>query len=359
MTHRFLIAAGGTGGHVIPALVVARELRRRGHEVIFVGAGQGLEEKLVPKEGFQLFRLPIGALKRVGWRRRVRTLVALPGAVIRALVLIHKVRPGALFSVGGYAAGPAMLAAWLAGVPIVILEPNAVAGFTNRQMGRAARKVLLQFGEAARFFPSDRVEVVGVPVRPEFFAVPPVRRAAELVILVTGGSQGSRTLNRAACESWPLFKRSGLELRWIHQSGLTDYAWVRDEFARSGFRGEVVPFMENMAQAYAEAHLVVCRAGAGTIAELAAAGRPAILVPFPYAADDHQRHNAEALVRVGAARLVLDHEMTGQRLHDEVLALASEVGRLEQMAECARKFARPDAARRAADVLESMVGQRK
>jgi UDP-N-acetylglucosamine--N-acetylmuramyl-(pentapeptide) pyrophosphoryl-undecaprenol N-acetylglucosamine transferase len=352
------MAGGGTGGHVIPLVAVARELRRRGHAPFFVGTRQGLEARLVPAEGFPIEWIEIGALKRVGPARVVRTLWQLPRSVAQVGRLLKLRRPAAVFSMGGYAAGPAMLAAWLRGIPVVLMEPNAVAGLTNRWMGRFAARALVNFAEAAAQFPGGKTELAGLPVRDEFFSIPPKSRSGVFTLLITGGSQGSRRLNLAARQSWPLFRRADFPLRLIHQCGHQEHTVLAREFAASGLEGEVVPFLEDMPRALAEADLVVCRSGAGAVSELAAAGRPAILVPFPFAADQHQLRNAEALARAGAARLVPDAELTGERLFQEVSRLASDRDALERMGRAARSLARPGAAARAADILEELAGKK-
>jgi UDP-N-acetylglucosamine--N-acetylmuramyl-(pentapeptide) pyrophosphoryl-undecaprenol N-acetylglucosamine transferase len=345
---RFLMAGGGTGGHVIPALAVARELRSRGRELFFVGTVRGLEAKLVPQEGFHLEIIEIGGLNRVGFEQRVTTLFRLPVTTLGCL----RYKPAAVFSMGGYVAGPPVMAAIARQIPVVVMEPNAIPGFTNRIIGRVVTRALVSFPETARYFPAGRTELTGLPVREEFFQIPPKPRGAVLNLLVTGGSQGSRTLNRASRQSWPLFRKAGFPVRIVHQSGPAGFEDMRAAFAQSGLEGEVVPFIMDMPAAFAAADLVVCRSGAGAVSELAAGGKPSVLVPFPFAADDHQAHNAEALDRGGAARLVRDTEMTGERLIAVVQELASASGRLETMAEAARQFARPGAARRAADILE-------
>ena len=351
----FLMAGGGTGGHVIPLLAVAQELKRRGHRPFFVGTRQGIEARLVPAEGFPIEWIEIGGLKGVGPARTLRTLSQLPGSVTRALAVLRSRRPVAVFSMGGYAAGPAMLAAKLRGIPVVLMEPNAVAGMTNRFMGRFVDRALVNFAEAAAQFPKGKTELAGLPVRGEFFAVPGNRRGDTLVILITGGSRGSRRLNLAARQSWPLFRDAHFRPRIIHQCGQEDYAELARDFAATGLEGEVIPFIADMPKCFAEADLIVCRSGAGAVSELAAAGRPAILVPFPHAADQHQLRNAEALVRAGAARLVADLDFTGERFFREVSALASEAGGLERMGLAARSLAHPGAAARAADILEEFA----
>jgi len=352
----FLMAGGGTGGHVIPALAVARELENRGHHPVFVGTHEGFEAKLVPSAGFVIEWISIGGLKGVGLMKGLRTLAALPSEVFRALGLIRRYRPAAVFSMGGYVAGPVMIAAALRGVPIVAMEPNAIPGFTNRRMARFIQTALISFPETSKFFRKGRSEVTGVPVRRAFFDLPSKPHEALLSILITGGSRGSRTLNTAARQSWQLFLESGLQVRIVHQTGaVAPHEEIAHDFARTGLEGRVTPFIHDMPAAFAEADLIVCRSGAGALAELAAAGKPAILVPFPFATDDHQRHNAEAFQTAGAARLVLDSEMTGTRLFREVRELSAAPPLLDQMAANARALARPGAAERAADILEKLI----
>lgn len=289
------MAGGGTGGHVIPALAVARELKRRGHEAFFVGTPEGLEARLVPAAGFPIEWIEIGGLKRVGLARGVRTLGQLALGTLKMELALGRSRPAAVFSMGGYVAGPVVLAAALRRIPMVLMEPNAAPGMTNRWMGRAAARVLLNFPETAPYFPKGKTEVAGLPVRAEFFALPAKRREPVLSVLITGGSRGSYTLNQAARQSWPLFREAGCPIRLILQAGREAHAGLAREFAATGLAGEVVAFIDDMPAAFAAADLVVSRSGAGAVAELAASGRGAMLVPFPFAADDHQRRNAETL----------------------------------------------------------------
>lgn len=356
--YTFLIAGGGTGGHVIPALAVARELRQRGHQAVFIGTRQGMEARLVPQAGFGMEWVEIGGLKSVGVWRRLRTLFQLPAGIAKVFWLIGRYRACAVFSMGGFVAGPVVLAALLRRLPLVVMEPNAVPGFTNRWIARAVARALISFPETSRYFPKGRTEVTGLPVRPEFSAMPAKPRGDVLTVLVTGGSRGSRTLNRAAKESWTLFESAGAAVRFVHQTGAADYAATRAAFAASGLEGEVVDFIEDMPAAFRGADLVICRSGAGAVSELAAAGKPSILVPFPFATDQHQLRNAEALASAGAARLVPDCEMNGQRLFEEVMALAGTDGALETMGRAVRSFARSGAAERAADILESLASRR-
>jgi UDP-N-acetylglucosamine--N-acetylmuramyl-(pentapeptide) pyrophosphoryl-undecaprenol N-acetylglucosamine transferase len=350
-----MMAGGGTGGHVVPLLAVARQLQARGHKAVFVGTRTGFEAKLVPAAGFSLEFIEIGGLKRVGVVRTLRTMVQLPLSVLRVFSMIRRLRPSAIFSMGGYAAGPVVLAGTLKRLPIVVMEPNAVPGLTNRQIGRYVKRALLSFSEAARFFPPGKSEVTGLPVRAEFFAIRPKQLESKITVLITGGSQGSRTLNQAAAGSWRYFREAGVPVRFIHQTGAAAHEALARKFAESGMEGELVPFIADMPSAFAQADLVVCRAGAGTVAELAAAGKPSILVPLPTAADEHQLRNAEAFARAGAAQLILDREMDGGRLFEEVNKLRSYPEVLRRMGERVHAFAHPDAALKAAQAVEEAI----
>ena len=357
MKSTFVMAGGGSGGHVIPALAVARELRTHGHSVHFIGTRRGIEARLVPAEGFPIEWIEIGGLKRVGLRRTLSTLTELPWSVIQATRMLHRLSPAAVFSTGGYVAGPVLLAALWMRVPIVVMEPNAIPGFTHRKLASFVSRALVSFQETARWFPAGRVEVTGMPVREEFFAAPPPVFTQPLTVLITGGSQGSRTLNRAAEQSWPLWRKGSVRL--IHQTGWRSGSVAFEErearFRASGVAGEMHPFLDDMPGAFAQAALIVSRAGMGAVSEIAAAGRPSILVPLPTASDQHQLHNAEAMQKAGAAIVVPDADLSGARLVAEVTRLADNESQLEAMGKAARAFARPGAARRAAEILESLA----
>ena len=347
----FLMAGGGTGGHVIPLLAVAREVCAKGHDAFFIGTDRGLEARLVPADGFPLEYIRIGGLNRVGLRQMLASYLQLPAGIIRSVSLLRARRAAAVFSMGGYVAGPPVLAALLARLPVIVMEPNAIPGFTNRRIARLVTRALVNFPETARYFPEGRTEVTGLPVREEFFRITPKPREQTLTVLITGGSQGSRTLNTAARASWKSFQESQVPIYFLHQTGRNMHEELRAEFAATGLAGEIIPFIADMPAAFARADLIVCRSGAGAVAEVAAAGKPSVLVPFPFAADDHQRRNGEAFERAGAARLVADKEMTGDKLFQVVSELARAPETLARMGEAARKFAHPGAARRAAEIL--------
>ena len=353
----FVMAGGGTGGHVIPAIAVAREVRRMGHEVLFVGTERGVESRLVPAAGFRLEKIRVGGIKNLGIATRLVSLWRLVSETVGQIMQFGHWRPRAVFSMGGYVAGPPVLAALLRGVPVVVMEPNAAPGVTNRWIGRWANRALISFEETKRFFPEGRTEVTGLPVREEFFGIAP-KREGEFTVLITGGSQGSRTLNNAARLSWPLFREAGLPVRIVHQTGTPMYTELSRNFREAGISGDVFDFIPDMPGAFAQADLIVCRAGAGAVSELAAAGKPAVLIPFPHAADQHQLKNAEAFARAGAARMSLDRDWTGQRLFEIVRELYDNRAELGAMGDAARKFAHPGAARRAAEILAE-TAQRK
>jgi UDP-N-acetylglucosamine--N-acetylmuramyl-(pentapeptide) pyrophosphoryl-undecaprenol N-acetylglucosamine transferase len=353
----FVMAGGGSGGHVIPALAVGRELRARGHSVRFIGTRRGIEARLVPTDGFPIEWIEIGGLKRVGLRKTLSTLAELPWSVFQAARMLRRAQPAAVFSTGGYVAGPVLLAALWMRIPIVVMEPNIVPGFTHRRLARFVERALVSFPETTRWFPPGRAEVTGLPVREEFYAVPPPPAGQPLTILITGGSQGSRTLNRAAEQSWPLWPKDSVRL--IQQTGwrtgVAAFEERAERFRASGVPGDIQPFLDDMPGAFAPAGLIVSRAGMGAVSEIAAAGRPSILVPLPTASDQHQLRNAEALQKAGAALLVPDAELTGERLVEEVARLTGDPSRLEIMGKAARAFARRGSAARAAEILESFV----
>jgi UDP-N-acetylglucosamine--N-acetylmuramyl-(pentapeptide) pyrophosphoryl-undecaprenol N-acetylglucosamine transferase len=355
---RFVMAGGGTGGHVFPALAVAKILRSRGHEILFIGTREGMESRLVPAAGFKIEYIRVGGLNRVGWKRQLKTAAQIPISSGVATGILGSWRPDAVFSMGGYVAGPVVLAAMIRRMPLILMEPNALPGFTNRKLAPFVYKALVGFEETAKWFPPGRTETIGLPVRSEFFGIAP-KSSGKFTLLITGGSRGARTLNRASRESWPYFRDAETPIRIVHQSGANEHEALAAEFQNTGIEGEVVPFISDMPKAFASADLILARSGAGSVGEIAAAGMASVLVPLPTAADDHQRINAETLVRGGGAKMVLDADLNGQRLFQEVEKLRTNPGELSEMGERVRKFARPGAAERAASVLEDAALQKK
>lgn len=346
---KVLIAAGGTGGHVYPGLAVAEALRQRGHTVVWLGNAESFEARAVAKADLSFRTIRMLALRGKGLLRRLAMPWHLLRAVWGALLVLRAERPAVVLGMGGYVAAPAGLAAWLWRRPLVIHEQNARAGLTNRALARLARRRLQGFDGA---LPGG--ETVGNPVRPAIAALPPPEtrplRTGPLRVLVLGGSQGARSLNERLP---PLFARLAVPARPLirHQGGLT-VERARAAYAEAGVQAEVTPFIEDMAAAYAEADLVICRAGASTVAEVAAAGRPAIFIPFPHAVDDHQTANARPLVAAGAAWLLPEAELNEARF--KAIWTEATPERLARMAKAARREARPDATDRIVAVLEAV-----
>lgn len=352
MPYRILFAGGGTGGHVIPALAVAEEMRARGHEALFLGVERGMEARLVPQHGFPIRFLRVQGLNRVGLVNAMRSIALLPGSVISAANEIRAFQPHIIFSMGGYVSGPVMAAGRLTGTPMVIMEPNAYPGLTARWTARIVRKALVNFEETVSHFPAGIAELTGVPVREAFFAVPERVPAPPLTLFVTGGSQGSAALNATLRDAWAHFAAAKIPLRILHQAGRTQAAEVATAFAATAIPGEVFAFVDDMPALFAQADLIVGRSGAGAVAELAAARKPSILVPFPRAADQHQLKNARVMADAGAALLMEEAALSGERLAAEALRLLSNPESLAAMGAKAGAFARRGAAQRAAGILE-------
>jgi UDP-N-acetylglucosamine--N-acetylmuramyl-(pentapeptide) pyrophosphoryl-undecaprenol N-acetylglucosamine transferase len=282
-------------------------------------------------------------------------MIGLLRGTLRQFARFGARRPNAIFSLGGYVAGPPVLAALPRRIPIVVMEPNAVPGLTNRWIGRFVSRALVNFEETRRYFPEGRTEVTGLPVREEFFHIPERTGAGPFTILITGGSQGSRTLNQAARAAWLKLRELPDDIYMIHQAGAVHYEGLLPAFEQSGVPGEMAAFIDDMPKAYARADLIICRSGAGAVSELAAAGKPSVLVPFPFATDDHQLHNAERFREAGAALLFTDKEWTGDRMFDVIKELAADRTRLQKMSSAARRLSHPGAARKAADILEQIA----
>jgi UDP-N-acetylglucosamine--N-acetylmuramyl-(pentapeptide) pyrophosphoryl-undecaprenol N-acetylglucosamine transferase len=354
---RVLIAGGGTGGHIIPALAVARELvKRHGAEVLFVGTSRGMESRLVPAAGFDLRLIEVGQLKNVSLMTRLRTLTDLPRGILACRRLIREFKPSVVFGVGGYASGPGMAAALWTGTPAMAFEPNAMPGLANRLVGKRVQAAAVNFPGAARWF--RNCEITGIPVRPEFFALkPPTGTAPHLLIF--GGSQGARIFNTHLPRLIPALLEAVPGLTILHQCGTRNLEQTQADFAATGAdpgRWQVLPFLDDMPARFGEAHLVMARSGASSVAELAAAGKPSLLVPFAAAADEHQKRNAEAMVDAGAAVMLEEPELElPGRLLQALSDLLKDPARLAKMGTAARTQAHPDAAEKIADTLASLA----
>jgi UDP-N-acetylglucosamine--N-acetylmuramyl-(pentapeptide) pyrophosphoryl-undecaprenol N-acetylglucosamine transferase len=355
---RIVIAGGGTGGHIIPALAIADELKARyGAEVVFVGTARGLESRLVPQAGYRLELIRVGQLNQVSLATRVRTVFDLPRGFLQCVGLLRGFRPRVVIGVGGYASGPVMGAAILLGIPTLAFEPNAVPGMANRLVGKRVKAAAVNFAPAAKYFRG--AQVTGIPVRAEFFRLRPRTVRAAPHLLVFGGSQGARVLNT----TMPLIAAALLDavpgLTILHQAGArhAESTLAAYEASRAPVeRWQVAAFLDDMPRRFEAADLVLARSGASTVAELAAAGKPALLIPFPQAADDHQRHNAEVMAQAGAAQVLLEADLTQEKLLEALVGLLREPARLAGMAERARGLAHPDATERIAGMVTGLAG---
>jgi UDP-N-acetylglucosamine--N-acetylmuramyl-(pentapeptide) pyrophosphoryl-undecaprenol N-acetylglucosamine transferase len=346
---RVIFAGGGTGGHLFPGLAVAREFQERDSmtEILFVGTERGIEARVLPREGFRLETIPVRGLRGRGMRGFLDALWGIPAGLFRSLRIIRSFRPDFIIGLGGYASGPLLLAGKLRGLRCAIMEQNLRPGFTNRFLARFVDRVFTSYRESAAHFSSAQVLETGNPVR--WRRLPEVKRSEKFVLLVFGGSAGAHRINLAVVDSMKRLTDLAGRLQVIHQTGQADFAAIKEVYDALPFDAAVLPFIEKMDEAYARADLVLCRAGATTLAELTAFGKAAILIPFPYAIYDHQRGNAQALQDRGAAEMILDREISGELLAGRIRSYILNPARIERMAAAARAMGRPEAAARIVD----------
>lgn len=353
---KVLIAAGGTGGHIYPGIAIAKEILRRdaGSEIIFVGTARGLETKIIPENGFQLALIHSAGLKNVGLVNKLKGLLVLPRSIVEAMMILRDFKPDVVVGAGGYVAGPVLLTAHFMRYPTLVMDSNALPGFTNRRLAAFIDKAALTFEDAMPYFGKKGV-VTGNPVRSEFFEVVEREPGDEIHVLIFGGSQGSRAINNAMIAALPRLRDTGAKLKITHQTGEADFEVVKSAYSENQWEQvDVRPYISNMVDAFTDADVIISRAGATTCAEVAAAGKAAIMIPLPTAADDHQRMNAEALVRNGAARMILQSDLSGETLANEIVGLEADREALRAMSGAARKMARPDAADATVDLIESL-----
>src|SRR5262245_13509277 len=361
---RIVIAGGGTGGHLYPGIAVAREVLRRKPDAVisFAGTSRGIEARAVPREGFALDLLRSSGLKGKSVIDRMRAAALIPVGLADAWQIIGRRRPHLVIGVGGYSSGPVVAAAAMRGVPAMLLEQNAVPGLTNRLLAPVSRAVAVTY-ESTRTFFGEKAFVSGNPVRPEFLSAVGHQKesrasdaASGVGVLVFGGSQGAHAINVAMVEAAAKLAASHPRIRLTHQTGERDLEMVRAAYRQTGLQAEVEPFFYDMGERLAAADLIVCRAGATTLAELTAAGKPAILIPLPTATDDHQRKNAEALSSQGAAAILLQADLSGPVIAERILGLSDDAQARGRMATAARALARPDAARIIVDRALQLAG---
>ncbi|MDY6973331.1 MAG: undecaprenyldiphospho-muramoylpentapeptide beta-N-acetylglucosaminyltransferase [Thermodesulfobacteriota bacterium] len=356
---RIIIAGGGTGGHLFPGIAVAMELEKRSDkaEILFLVGRRGLGSEIVARYGYGVAPIDVEGLKGRGWKRGVSVLVKLPRSVFQSASIIKKVSPALVLGMGGYAAGPVCLSARLMGIPTAIHEQNSYPGLTNRLLSRFVDRAFISFEESRVHFKGRAVLLTGTPVRDELFSGRGLVREErkKFTVLIVGGSQGARAINEAFAAALVHLKSRGRILDVIHQTGETDYARVLEDYRNRGVQGQLIPFIEDMTTAYNRANLVVSRAGATTIFELAALGKPCILIPYPYSTNQHQEINARCLARAGAAHMIRQSDLTGEGMAHILMKYMDDRSALYEMGRRAREMGRRDAAKVIADQLAEMV----
>jgi len=359
---RLIIAGGGTGGHIFPGIAVAKELMKRypASEVLFVTGGKRIESDLLRDAGISRVPIMVEGIKGRGLINILKAMIKLPCGFFQSLLIIKKFSPDLVLGVGGYSAGPVCLAARIMGKKTAIHEQNSFPGVTNRLLSRVVDRVFISFKESAFRFPDGKTCFTGNPIREGFMPVKEgVKQGAKgFTILVTGGSQGASAINAAVIEALKMLKDRGSAPRIIHQTGQADFEKVLREYREKGLEGDVKPFIKDMPEAYRQADVFIGRAGAGTVFELAALGKPSILIPYPHAADDHQTANARMLADIGGARIITQDKLNPVKLAEIITGFMEDRASLEKMGEQAVKAARPDAAKDIADQIEEMIGTR-
>jgi UDP-N-acetylglucosamine--N-acetylmuramyl-(pentapeptide) pyrophosphoryl-undecaprenol N-acetylglucosamine transferase len=346
---RVILAGGGTGGHLFPGLAVAREFQRRDAmtEILFVGTNKGIEAQVLPREGFRLETIAVKGLKGRGVRGLFEALYGIPAGLLQSLGIVKRFRPDCILGLGGYASGPLLLVAQLRGIRCAIMEQNLQPGFTNKMLARFVDKIFTSYRETAYYLPGKKVQETGNPVR--WQRLPDVLKGEKFTLLIFGGSAGAHRINVAVLDALKQMTDLASQLRIVHQTGAADFPAISNAYQALPFEAEALPFIDRMDDAYARADLVLCRAGATTVAELTAFGKAAILVPYPYAIYDHQRWNAQALADKGAAEMILDHELNGAALALRLRAYVADPIKIETLARAALAMGRPEAAARIVD----------
>jgi len=352
---RILFAGGGTGGHIYMAIAIADHIQAHNPstEILFAGATAGLESQIVPRHGYQLKTIDIGGLKSVGIKKTLATLFQLIPGMVDANRIVRDFAPSLIVGVGGYASGLFMLAGKLSRIPLLLIEPNVYPGLTNRVLARWVDRAAVAYEETSSWF-GDQAAVTGIPVREEFFKVAPVTESrGPLRLLVFGGSRGSVPINTLLCEALPYLSEDSVRI--VHQTGYADYDRVADIYAGLQFKAKILEYIEDMPAFFAHADVILSRAGASTVAEVTAAGRPSLLIPLPHATDDHQRKNAEALAARGAALVLDQHETSGESLANTIQSLGNDRKSLARMAAASKRLAKPDSIEEIVSLMEEIV----
>lgn len=357
--YRVIIAGGGTGGHLFPGIAVGKALLKRYPEtdILFVTAGRDIETRILEGNGFKHKSITVEGIKGRGMMRSSRALLKLPCSLFQCLAIIKKMSPDIILGVGGYSSGPVCISGRLMGIPVAIHEQNSYPGLTNRLLSRIVSRIFISFEDSMQYFPGGRIVFTGNPVRDEFIKQEdyPQDEKRPFTIFVTGGSQGAVAVNSVFIDALKILKQKKLDVDVIHHAGQVDYDRVVREYRINGINGEIFPFIDNMADAYGRSDIFIGRAGAGTIFELAAMGRPSILIPLPNSANRHQESNAMSLVNAGGAIMFLQDEMSGETMADQLIKLMNDRASLKRMGENARMVAKVDAAELIVDEMCKLV----
>jgi UDP-N-acetylglucosamine--N-acetylmuramyl-(pentapeptide) pyrophosphoryl-undecaprenol N-acetylglucosamine transferase len=358
---RVIIAGGGTGGHLFPGIAIAKEFKNRFEKskVLFVVGHRKMESEILSRYGYETRSVEVGGIKGKGLKKKISVLFKLPGSILKTMSILKEFSPSMVLGMGGYSSGPICVAAKLKRIPIAIHEQNSYPGLTNRLLSRFADRAFISFEESRKYIKTKLQVLTGNPVREELFLKRPKNKEENnrFKILVVGGSQGAMAINRAFAEALEYICKKGKKVAVNHQTGQTDYERVLNDYKNRGLTGELHPFIHDMAEAYGRSDLVIGRAGATTIFELAALGKPSILIPYPYAANLHQDTNAKALVGVGGAEMIFQRDLNGKGLAEILMKYMGNRKALEDMGWNARKIARPNAAKTIVDQLLGMVSQ--
>lgn len=349
---KIIIAGGGTGGHLFSGLAVATEWKKRGGEILFVGTKLGLEKDLVKKYGFALQLITVTRIKGRGIFDKLKTLFLLPVGLVQSALILSKEKPDIVLGIGGYASGPLVLMALLFKLKTAVIDQNSVPGFTNRFLGKWTKRVYLTFSGSTSYFQKEKIRLFGNPVMDDRKPASHPSVSSQKLLLVCGGSQGAHALNEKFMQASGDLAMLLPGLRICHQTGKSDFEAVSDQMKKKGINAEVLPFIDDMGEKYQQARLVISRSGAGTLTELALWGLPSLLVPYPFAADDHQKKNAEEFQQKGAAEIIEQKDLTASKLAERVIALFSDENKLKEMSRAALSLAKPDAAR---DVVADLM----
>ena len=354
---KIIIVGGGTGGHLFPGIAIAREFQKRNPKIkiLFVGTRRGIEYKVLPKENFELKTILSSGLKgKISWRTLI-ALVEIPIAFLQSLWVLINFRPKLVLGVGGYVTGPFVLMAWLLRIPTAIQEQNSMPGMTNRILGRIVDKIFVTFEKSKKHFPEKKIEVTGNPIREEYYEAKARRKESRFNVLIFGGSKGASSINLAMVEALDFLSEDKNSLHFIHQTGEEQFKTVKKSYRSKNVSADVSKFIFNMADDYRRSNLVICRAGASTLAEIAACGRAAILVPYPFAANNHQQLNAEYLVEQGAALMVKDCDLSGKKIAELIKKMMHQPNLLQEIEKVSAAMAKKDAGKKVVDLCYELI----